>query len=92
MSSYVDEALLVRRPSQPEDDNPPSPIALSGISSDDFNFAMDFFLFLSNIFVAFIVDDITSATGLRFPAPHTPPSNPLTPASPHTSSSSFLQV
>lgn len=73
---YVDESALLRRHSQTEDDNPPSPMAIGGhISSDE----------------------ISSTTGLRFPAPHTPPSNPLTPASPHTStggggsSSAFLQ-
>lgn len=48
------------------------------------------------IFKRFIADDISSSSGLRFPAPHTPPSNPLTPASPHTAtggggSQGFLQ-
>ena len=46
--------------------------------------------------VLFLVDDVSSSSGLRFPAPHTPPSNPLTPASPHTAtggggSQGFLQ-
>ena len=73
---YVDEAaVLHRRQSQvAEDDNPPSPMTVQDqqqTGSDQQNPG----------------SQATGSSGLKFQTPHTPPSNPLTPASPH----GFLQ-
>lgn len=74
LSKYVDETAVYRRWSQSEDDNPPSPVAMEdsqGVASP----------FPSNLRGPQSPRD----SGLRFQAPHTPPSvsNPHTPASPH---------
>ena len=64
-----DEAALQRRQSQAaEDDNPPSPLNIGGNSLGTSGGDSG---------------SDQSAGGLKFQAPHTPPSNPLTPASPH---------
>ncbi|EEC20233.1 conserved hypothetical protein [Ixodes scapularis] len=89
LSKFVDEsACQLRRRSQSEDDNPPSPIpTLEG---------MDSFLGpgLRPLSPAQRPQDASAAAaaavaaaagGLRFHHPMTPPSNPHTPASPHPS-------
>jgi mediator of RNA polymerase II transcription subunit 14 len=84
LTKYVDETAVYRRRSQSEDDNPPSPIAIDHSDSGPGSVGSSF-LSSSNVRAPQSPRD----AGLRFGAPHplTPPSNPHTPASPHTGQS-----
>ncbi|XP_059480317.1 mediator of RNA polymerase II transcription subunit 14 isoform X2 [Neocloeon triangulifer] len=100
LSKYVDEsAVFLRRRSQSEDDNPPSPVvAMENVSNpgsastpgQSENQATSSpsvpSPFLGGIrpqSPATRAADAASSNVLRFHPPHTPPSNPHTPASPH---------
>uniref|UniRef100_A0A1A9V3Z5 Mediator of RNA polymerase II transcription subunit 14 n=1 Tax=Glossina austeni TaxID=7395 RepID=A0A1A9V3Z5_GLOAU len=88
LSKYVDENAVYRGRSQNEDDNPPSPIGgednFGGPGSASGASAGGSSPFLST---GMRGPQSPRDSGLRFPAPHTPPSssNPHTPASPHPS-------
>lgn len=78
LTKYVDENAFYRRRSQSEDDNPPSPITMEeshpiipGGSSP----------FISNTLRG---SQSPRDGGLRFPTPHTPPSNSNNPHTPPT--------
>nr|XP_024219259.1 mediator of RNA polymerase II transcription subunit 14 [Halyomorpha halys] len=73
LSKYVDETVVYRRRSQSEDDNPPSPVALESGEGGGFLGV-----------VRGPQSPARESSGLRFHPPLTPPSNPHTPASPHT--------
>lgn len=73
LSKYEDEKSVLRRRSQSEDDNPPSPIRTDSVDSPT--------SFLSHHRGP--QSPIQREGGLRFHPPMTPPSNPHTPASPH---------
>ncbi|XP_065205637.1 mediator of RNA polymerase II transcription subunit 14 [Planococcus citri] len=75
LSKYEDQTLVLRRRSQLEDDDPPSPIRADSVDSPT--------SFLSHHRGP--QSPIQRGEGgLRFHPPMTPPSNPHTPASPHT--------
>ncbi|XP_015606309.1 mediator of RNA polymerase II transcription subunit 14 isoform X2 [Cephus cinctus] len=77
LSKYVDESAVFRRRSQSEDDNPPSPVTMD---SDGGGGSVGF---LSH-HRGGPQSPAQQRDGLRFHPPLTPPSNPHTPASPHT--------
>jgi mediator of RNA polymerase II transcription subunit 14 len=76
LSKYVDESVVLRRRSQSEDDNPPSPVALESCDG----------VFLGGGGLHRNAPGSPATSSLRFHPPLTPPSgsNPHTPASPHT--------
>ncbi|XP_065361680.1 mediator of RNA polymerase II transcription subunit 14 [Calliphora vicina] len=88
LSKYVDENAVYRGRSQSDDDNPPSPLGMEdnfgGPSSVTGAGTGGSSPFLS---AGMRGPQSPRDSGLRFPAPHTPPlsSNPHTPASPHPS-------
>ncbi|TMW50711.1 hypothetical protein DOY81_004211 [Sarcophaga bullata] len=88
LSKYVDESAVYRGRSQSDDDNPPSPLGLEdnfgGPGSVTGSGTGGSSPFLS---AGMRGPQSPRDSGLRFPAPHTPPlsSNPHTPASPHPS-------
>lgn len=86
MLKYVDENAVYRGHSQTDEDNPPSPIGLEDSfgGSASVSGAGGSSPFLSTNIRG---PQSPRDSGLRFPAPHTPPtgSNPHTPASPHPS-------
>ena len=76
LTLYVDETATPnhgQRPTVSEDDNPPSPMDMDTMDN-----------FLSQQPVSGSPGGRQKADGLRFQSPMTPPSNPLTPASPST--------
>ncbi|XP_064456763.1 mediator of RNA polymerase II transcription subunit 14-like isoform X2 [Ornithodoros turicata] len=82
LSKFVDEsACQLRRRSQSEDDNPPSPIP----TLDSMESFLSSGSALKPSSPAQRPQDPAGAGGLRFHHPMTPPSNPHTPASPHPS-------
>uniref|UniRef100_A0A1I8PUW4 Mediator of RNA polymerase II transcription subunit 14 n=1 Tax=Stomoxys calcitrans TaxID=35570 RepID=A0A1I8PUW4_STOCA len=89
LSKYVDENAVYRGRSQSEDDNPPSPLGMEdnfgGPGSVPGGGTGGSSPFLS---AGMRGPQSPRDSGLRFPAPHTPPSssNPHTPASPHPGS------
>ncbi|XP_023302544.2 mediator of RNA polymerase II transcription subunit 14 [Lucilia cuprina] len=88
LSKYVDENAVYRGRSQSDDDNPPSPLGMEdnfgGPGSVTGSGTGGSSPFLS---AGMRGPQSPRDSGLRFPAPHTPPlsSNPHTPASPHPS-------
>ncbi|BES92650.1 U1 small nuclear ribonucleoprotein C [Nesidiocoris tenuis] len=88
LGKYVDESVMYRRRSQSEDDNPPSPVAMD--TGDPVGTPTGGgFLGRGSGGPGSPARTPGSQEppwggALRFPAPHTPPSNPHTPASPHT--------
>uniref|UniRef100_A0A146LY05 Mediator of RNA polymerase II transcription subunit 14 n=4 Tax=Lygus hesperus TaxID=30085 RepID=A0A146LY05_LYGHE len=85
LSKYVDESVMYRRRSQSEDDNPPSPVTLdSGDTPTGGGFLGRGSGGPGSPARTPGSQDPPWGGALRFQAPHTPPSNPHTPASPHT--------
>ncbi|XP_014256171.1 mediator of RNA polymerase II transcription subunit 14 [Cimex lectularius] len=88
LSKHVDETVMFRRRSQSEDDNPPSPVTLDsgecGVGTPGSTGGSTSGFLSGGRGPSSPARGGGSEGGLRFHPPLTPPSNPHTPASPHT--------